>query len=126
MGKNLMRGGKCACRGVYLEKFIQPAILKILFNEPHHGFYILNKLSETSIFEGNTPDPTGMYRTLKKMEESGLLKSEWDTENSAQPRRIYSITNDGRECLKAWAATLGAYSKRISELSKEISELFKQ
>ena len=119
-----MRGDKCACRGDYLEKFIQPAILKILFKEPHHGFYILNKLSETSIFEGNAPDPTGMYRTLKKMEEAGLLKSEWDTENSPQPRRIYSITDEGRECLKAWAITLESYSRKIGELSKEISELF--
>jgi len=119
-----MRGDRCACRGDYLEKFMQPAILKILFREPHHGFYILNKLSETSVFEGTSPDPTGMYRTLKKMEETGLLKSEWDTENSSQPRRIYSITDEGRECLKAWVATLESYSRKISELSKEISELF--
>lgn len=119
-----MKSAKCPCRGGYLEKFIQPAILKILFKEPQHGFSILSKLSESSIVEGNAPDPTGMYRMLKKMEVAGLLKSEWDLENSNQPRRIYSITNEGRECLKAWVVTLDSYSKRINEFSKEISELF--
>jgi len=121
-----MKCTKCACKGGYLEKFIQPAILKILFKEPHHGFYILSKLSESSVVGGNAPDPTGMYRMLKKMEAEGLLKSEWDTENYSQPRRIYSITDEGRECLKEWSITLDSYSKKISKLSKEISELFEE
>ncbi len=121
-----MEGAKCPCKGGYLEKFVQPAILKILFEKPQHGFSILSKLSETSILKGSPPDPTGMYRMLKKMEAAGLLKSEWDTENSSQPRRIYSITDEGRECLKAWSVTLESYSRKISELSRDISALFKQ
>lgn len=121
-----MKGGKCACAGDYLDRLIQPSILKILFNEPHHGFLLLDKLSETSVIKGKPLDPTGMYRTLKKMESLELLISQWDTDQSSQPRRIYSITDIGRECLKTWVVTLDCYSKNISELSKEISELFKE
>jgi hypothetical protein len=40
---------KCACKGVFLDKFIQPAILSLLYNENLHGFSILKKLDEKNI-----------------------------------------------------------------------------
>ena len=67
-------------------------------------------------------DPAGLYRMLKKMESAGLLTSEWDTESSAQPRRIFSITAEGRMCLSYWEKTLVEYADTINKLSESVSK----
>jgi len=97
-----------------------------LNTESLHGFSILQKLKESDILDYSGIDPTGLYRTLKKMETSGILTSEWDTEQSAQPRRIYSITPEGKTCLSYWEQTLIEYADTISTLSKAVSEHVKQ
>ena len=71
---------KCACRGSFLERFIQPSILLLLNEEPMHGFSILKKLYKSDVMDYSSIDPTGLYRTLKKMEESGLLTSRIETD----------------------------------------------
>ncbi len=67
-------------------------------------------------------DPTGFYRTLKKMETAGLLFSRWDTQQSAQPKKIYSITPEGQECLRHWKTTLIVYQTEIEQLTQSICE----
>ncbi len=112
---------KCACRGSFLERFVQPAILMLLNNEPLHGFSIYKKLIDSDIVDYSGIDPTGLYRTLKKMEDAGILISEWDIENIAQAKRVYRITADGKECLKHWQKTLFSYKENIDRLAKAVS-----
>ena len=112
---------KCACTGIFLERFIQPSILMHLYSENLHGFSILKKLKESDIIDYSGIDPTGLYRMLKKMEKSGLLSSEWDIEGSSKPRRVYSITDEGRACLSYWEKTLIEYADTISNLSMAVS-----
>ena len=114
--------GKCACKGAFLEKFIQPSILIELAGEDLHGFLILEKLKESNCIDYSGIDPAGLYRMLKKMEKAELLTSVWDTEGSALPRRIYSITELGRQCLSNWEKTLIEYADTINKLSKAVSE----
>ena len=117
---------KCACKGFFLERFVQPAILMHLAAGSHHGFSLLKKLADESYIPGEgTIDPTGLYRTLKKMESAGLLMSKWDTESAAQPRKIYEITDEGRSCLANWDTTLYNYRDSIDELAKSISSVLK-
>ncbi len=113
---------KCACQGSFLDRFIQPYILVLLNKEKLHGFSIYKKLLESKAIDYSGIDPTGLYRTLKKMEENGLLKSEWDMGESAQPKKVYHITKDGKECLKNWKITLDLYKKDIEKLQKFIAE----
>ncbi len=115
---------KCACKGSFLERFIQPAILMCLATENLHGFSLLKKLSEEKyISSGGAVDPTGLYRTLKKMETAGLLTSEWDMESAAQPRKTYAITDEGRKCLVNWETTLYGYRNSIDRLARSISDV---
>lgn len=113
---------KCACTGAFLERFIQPSILMYLCNENLHGFSLLKKLKESEIIDYSGIDPTGLYRMLKKMETTGLLSSVWDTDGPAQPRRIYSITDEGRVCLSYWEKTLAEYADAICRLSRAASK----
>lgn len=111
---------KCACKGSFLDRFIQPSILMLLNKESMHGFSIHKSLVESDIMDYSGIDPTGLYRMLKKMEESGLLISQWDTDTSAQARRIFTITEDGKHCLKYWGKTLVTYKNSIENLTNAV------
>lgn len=112
---------KCACKGSFLDKLLQPVILTLLYEERLHGFSILKKMEETNIMNCGGIDPTGLYRTLRKMETAGLLVSELDDGDNAQQRRIYEITEEGKDCLKHWQGTLVDYKKSIDKLIDAIS-----
>ncbi len=113
---------KCACKGAFLERFIQPVILMYLNRENLHGFAILKKLKECETMDYSAIDPTGLYRMLKKMTAAGLLNSAWNMENTPQPRCVYAITEAGKLCLASWEKTLFEYAQEIAALGKAVSE----
>ena len=113
---------KCACKGSYLDKFIQPALLVLLKDGDSHGFKLINDLEESGMVSGDSIDSAGLYRSLKKMENIGLVVSNWDTENFIKPRRIYKITDQGRACLAVWKDTLKAYKKNLEKILERIDE----
>jgi len=96
-----------------------------LSGEELHGFSLLKKLGKSKIADFSDVDPTGLYRTLKKMEAAGLLASRWDMETGAQPKRIYQITRKGRQCLASWEKTLKEYSATIAKLARAVSKSIK-
>jgi len=50
------------------------------------------------------------------MEEEGLLVSKWDAVQSGPARRLFTLTEDGRDCLNRWFKTLGVYRKDIDNM----------
>ena len=115
---------KCPCQGSFLERFIQPAVLLLLSEEKLHGFSIHKKLMTLEFMDYSGVDPTGLYRTLKRMEASGLLRSQWDMTGTANPRRLYDITEEGIHCLHNWQETLQLYGNSIIRLSQAIGKHF--
>ncbi|MCB6993578.1 PadR family transcriptional regulator [bacterium 210820-DFI.6.37] len=113
----------CPCKGKNLDKMLQPAILLELFDTNLYGFTLIRKLSQNSMFDGNLPDKAGVYRYLKKMEASGLLKSDWEIDDDGgKPRRVYFITDQGKDCLANWAVALKAYIKSVEVLVEKIDK----
>lgn len=115
---------KCACQGSFLDKFLQPALLVILTRGENHGFQMIADLEKSGMVSGDSLDPAGLYRTLKRMEVSGLVSSRWDTDSAAKPRRIYSITEDGRHCLVSWLTTLREYRGNLDSIISGIESCF--
>ena len=113
---------KCAFNGSFLDRFVQPSILMLLMKDDLHGFSILKRLYSSDVMDYSSLDPTGLYRTLKKMEEAGLLRSKIDAGSETQLRRIYSITDEGKICLIFWIDTLQDYRKRIDSLASAVRE----
>lgn len=115
---------ECPCMGKNLDKHLQPAILLALYRKSLHGFALLNKIGSSPMFGGNNPDATGLYRYLNKMERSELLISDWEfDENGKKPKKVYSITEKGKECLKSWAVVLEDYASSVEVL---VSEIYKE
>ncbi len=113
---------KCACKGSFLDKFIQPTLLVALSKGSSHGFQMIADLEKSGMVSGDSLDPAGLYRTLKRMEAGGLVSSQWDTESGSKPRRIYSITAEGRGCLSTWKTTLLEYRSNIDAILSRIDE----
>ena len=118
---------KCACIGSFLYRLIQPSILLMLYKEKKmYGYSVYKKLIESDVINYKGIDPTGLYRTLKKMEDNGLLISEWETDDTAKPVKVYGITKEGQHCLKNWQTTLSVYRKDIERLEKAVSDSLEQ
>ena len=62
--------------------------------EPKYGYALIDELAR----RGLEIDQSTLYPLLRRLEEQGLLQSEWKVEGS-RPRRYYVITKPGRELL---------------------------
>ena len=53
-------------------------------------------------------DPAVMYRSLREMEQQGLISSHWMRSDTGPKRRVYDITDAGLAELAQVAATIAA------------------
>ena len=84
-------------------RFTTPAVLLLLRNEPAHGYDLLERLPGIFPRAVDPPDPGTFYRLLRSMEDDGAIASSWDTTTQAGPaRRVYALTDAGREQLDWW------------------------
>ena len=112
-----MEKATCACKGKNLGKFIQPIILTIVSHGGVTGYRIVKEVSRFSTFRGAPPDPTGVYRYLKGMEEKDLIANT----AGAGDDSCYVLTDHGRWCLENWKVTLRDYIDSLELLCKEMT-----
>lgn len=84
-------------------KFLRPALMLLLAEEPSHGYDLLEKVNELGL---DRADAGGLYRTLRAMEQEELVESWWEPSEAGPPRRSYSLTEDGRDWLHVEAGEL--------------------
>jgi DNA-binding PadR family transcriptional regulator len=109
---------QCPCVGATLDKLVQPAMLAILSKGPLHGYELTRQIGEIPYFLDTAPDISGVYRMLKTLEKRGMVTSDWDMSQQGRPKRLFTITEVGRQCLQNWVATLQNYHKAIGSLLK--------
>jgi len=107
------------------ERYIQPSILLGLYLKPSYGYELIQGIQNFGFVEGQAP-PGMIYRHLRQLEEDGLVSSEWKTESSGPAKRIYQLTEDGREMLALWvdymdkqASTLSAFVAQYRLIRKK-------
>jgi PadR family transcriptional regulator, regulatory protein PadR len=112
----------CRCDGGQPKNFARPCLLLLLAESPAHGYELIEQLRPFG-FEIN--DPAAIYKSLRQMEEEGLVSSTWEMSPRGPARRVYSLTSDGRDQLAAWALTLaknreilGHYLGRFSAVER--------
>lgn len=114
-----MANAKCSCKGYNLDKLLQPNILTLLSKQNLHGYSIIQALENQSFIQGGKADNTGIYRTLTNLEEKGLIQFEWELESTGPAKKVYHITQEGRDCLDNWVLTLEGYKDFIEALIRE-------
>jgi DNA-binding PadR family transcriptional regulator len=99
-------------------------LLGLLAEAPRHG-YELKSLFE-QLFGGTWPlNPGQVYMTLERLEEAGLVTSQRVEQELLPDRRVYSITEDGRQELKLWTAepSIGPIRLRDELFAKVLTAL---
>ena len=110
-----------SCKGLYLDKLIQPCILIELSKEPCHGFLLMQRLKDHGYISDDL-DPAGFYRNLKKMEQEGYLTSSSEGKGP-RARRTFTITDFGRRALLNWRDSLSKYQRHVSRIVNDISQI---
>ena len=95
--------------------FLQPCLLLMLTRTDAHGYSLLDGLDEFG-FNLERLDPSLIYRALRDMEENGWVSSRWDDDSQGPRRRVYQITQDGRDYLEIWVADLRRTRREIDAL----------
>lgn len=106
----------CPCSGATLDKLLQPAVLAILAQESMHGYELARRIGEIPEFLESAPDISGIYRLLKNLEARGMVVADWDASDMSRAKRLYTITESGRQCLEQWHQTLQNYRKAVGAL----------
>ena len=113
---------QCPCVGATLDKLVQPAMLAILAKGPLHGYELARKVGAIPHFLDEAPDVSGVYRMLKTLEKRGMVTPDWDISEGGRPKRLFTITSKGRQCLENWVDTLQNYHKTIGSLLKKYTK----
>lgn len=87
-----------------IERFVEPCILLLLAEASRHGYSLRDELIRREWVED--VDFGHLYRTLRRMEEAGLVTSEWAEEGPGPLKRVYRLAPAGKKLLQAWAASL--------------------
>jgi len=93
---------------------MRPALLLMMLQGPAHGYELSERMGKFGIAD---IDPSLIYRALRTMEESRLVTSDWDEEKTqGPPRRVYTITAEGKDALQYYMDELRATRDRIDQL----------
>ncbi|HZB82213.1 MAG TPA: helix-turn-helix transcriptional regulator [Rubrobacteraceae bacterium] len=90
--------------------WLEPVILLTLLEWNSYGYELMKR---AVAFGFEAMNPGTMYRTLRQMEENGVVKSKWETTEGGPARRMYSITDAGEAYLEFWAKSLEQYQRNM-------------
>ena len=99
-------------------------LLKLLDEEPRHGYEVI-KLLQDRFMGVYAPSPGTIYPRLARLEEEGLV-----THDEADGRKVYRITDKGREELRARLDDLTELEEEITasvrDIAREVTEDVRQ
>ncbi len=100
-----------------MAKFMEPCLLLLLRGQRSHGYELMEKLSDLG-FEGTSSDMATLYRTLRQLEDNGMVLSEWEEGSQGPKKRVYRLTEDGLILLENWAGVIRQNRDRLTRFLK--------
>ncbi|NIA23148.1 MAG: hypothetical protein GWP03_03185 [Proteobacteria bacterium] len=94
----------CSGLGFKANNTIYAAILSLLIKKSSYGYEIVEELSNLGISQQSLPYGL-IYRLLRDMEANQFVTSEWQNEESGPSRRIYKITDKGKDYIAQWLSS---------------------
>jgi len=91
---------------------LQLVILQLIAEKPSYGYEIIKTIEER-LSGGYAPSPGVVYPTLTLLEEEGYVTS--STEGN---KKLYTVTEQGKDYLKSNAATVKAIFGRMEQAQK--------
>ena len=104
--------------------FLRPCLLQLIAEAPSYGYDLLVRLEALGF---SHVDPGMLYRSLRAMEQEGLVRSSWRDSQVGPPRRMYELSDEGEDWLHAWAGSLrettriiGTFLSRYETLASSV------
>ena len=91
--------------------------LRLIDEKPMHGYQLMDELNKRSLAEPNKIEPGAVYTVLRRMEHRGLLTSQWEEKETRPDRRVYTLTAEGRDHLKAGLESMKTRKAVIDDLT---------
>ncbi|MBI2021913.1 helix-turn-helix transcriptional regulator [Candidatus Daviesbacteria bacterium] len=101
---------------------LEPCILLLLSKGASHGYGLMEDLEKHC---GEKVDIGNLYRTLRKMEMKDWIASSWDKNEAGPDRRVYTITEDGKEFLTSAVSSLNQTDKLIHKFLEGYHQAYK-
>lgn len=105
----------CEIKYQKMERFLEICLLLLLFEKEGYGYGLIEQLGQFG-FKAEELNIGSLYRSLRKLEEQNLVSSLWEDASTGPKRRVYTITERGKEELHNWIPILKQRKSRIEYL----------
>jgi len=97
-----------------LKGHLELLLLATIASGASHGYAVIKALRERSGELLDLPDGT-MYPALHRLESAGLVESGWSSDGGRR-KRVYELTEAGREALEAARSEWGEFSRAVNSV----------
>jgi transcriptional regulator len=88
-------------------------VLRTLAWRPMHGYAVATWLRERTAGALDVED-AALYKALHRLEQRGLIESEWGLSENNRRAKYYQLTAGGRRELRAESAAWRAYASAVA------------
>ena len=81
------------------------AILGLLEEQPMHGYELFQRFQGEVLGQIVHIEMSQLYAFLKKLERLLLIEANLEPQGARPPRKVYQLTEPGRELLRQWLTT---------------------
>jgi transcriptional regulator len=96
-------------------------VLKCLSTGPNHGYSIAQRIHQLSD-EALRIEEGSLYPALYRMEEKGLIESEWGVTDNNRKAKFYSLTRKGRAVADAELDSWLRLSKAVTRVLRALEQ----
>ncbi|GAB4050675.1 PadR family transcriptional regulator [Spirosoma litoris] len=92
-----------------------PLVLTILADGESYGYEIIRNIRLRSQGQLDVAEGT-LYPVLRKLEQRGLVQTQWRTADNERQRKYYALKQQGREVLEAERANWNMINQLLQSL----------
>lgn len=111
----------CKLKDGKMERFLEVCLLVLLYDKLGYGYGLIEDLEDFG-FSSQDLNVSTLYRTLRKMEKEDLVTSLWEESGLGPKKRVYKITQAGKDDLDNWIDALKIRKSRIENLIRSYEE----
>lgn len=112
----------CTCAMGNIYRFVEPVVLLMLREKGQsYGYDLASTLEQHALTDAEI-EGAALYRTLRRLEANGHVKSDWDVKGSGPARRVYSLTKTGQQHLEEWGQVLDHLSKGMARFARKVRQ----
>jgi DNA-binding PadR family transcriptional regulator len=96
-----------------LRAAIDPVILALLDQQPDHGYSLMLRIRTTMAVDLSDGS---LYPALFRLEKAGRIEGTWESPPGERRRKVFHLTDDGREVLRKARSSWPDLAERLGRL----------